>query len=132
MKTALLAFALVLAVPALATESDAPALSDPAEFADALEGCTLATHGAPHPFMRSFTIEHAITGGNDEACLYSQTMPGGMHMECRLSQAGRRGLATEFREQAQGRMSGGTGEQPAWTSECEIVGKDGKRTPMGA
>lgn len=130
MKTALLVFALALAVPALATESDAPALSDPAEFADALESCTVATHGAPHPFMKSFTIEHAITGGDDETCLYSQTMPGGMHMECRLSQAGRSGLATEFREQARGRMSGGTGEQPAWTSECEIVDGTGKRTPM--
>ena len=44
---------------------DAPALTDPAAFAEALESCTVATHSAPHPFMKSFTIEHAITGGED-------------------------------------------------------------------
>lgn len=136
MKPALILFALVLAAPALASEptpaatAAAPAITDPAGFADALEGCTAATHSAPHPFMPSFTIEHTITGEAGGGCAYSQTMPGEMRMECRLSESGRSGLAGEFREQAQGRMSGSTGAQPAWTSECEIVGKDGKRTPM--
>ena len=133
MKSLPLMLALVLAVPAAASAaSGAPApVADPAGFADALESCTPATHAAPHPFMKGFVIEHAITGDQDGRCAYSQTMPGGMRMECRLSEAGRDGLAGEFREQAAGRMSGGTGSQPAWTSDCEIVSKDGKRSPMG-
>lgn len=140
MKPALMLFALVLAAPALASEpaptptpaakAPAPAIADPAGFADALDACTAATHSAPHPFMKGFTIEHTITGEAGGGCAYSQTMPGDMRMECQLSASGRGGLAGEFREQAQGRMSGGTGKQPAWTGECEIVGKDGKRTPL--
>ena len=119
-----------LAVPALAAASPAAEIAGPAAFADALEACTASTHSAPHPFMKGFVIRHSITGEQDGACAYSQTMPGDMRMECRLSDAGRNGLAGEFREQAQGRMSGGTGQQPAWTGECDIVAKDGKRTPM--
>lgn len=134
MKPALMCLALLLATPVLAADpapADGPAdITDPAAFADALEACTAATHAAPHPFMKGFEIRHAITGESDGACAYSQTMPGDMRMECGLSEAGRRGLAGEFREQAQGRMSGSTGAQPAWTGECEIVAKDGKRTPM--
>jgi hypothetical protein len=132
MKLALVSIALLLAMPARAAEPAVAEIADPATFADALEGCTASTHAAPHPFMKGFVIQHVITGEKDDACAYSQTMPGDMRMECRLSEAGRRGLAGEFREQAQGRMSGGTGEQPAWTAECEIVGKDDRRTPMGA
>jgi hypothetical protein len=99
-------------------------------FAEALIGCTVATHQGPHPFVKGFTIEHAIAGETDGRCDYRQTMPGEMRMECRLSADGRAGLAAEFRDQAEGRMSGGTGTQPAWTGECEIVTKDGKRMPM--
>ncbi|HQZ32650.1 MAG TPA: hypothetical protein PLG89_12415 [Arenimonas sp.] len=136
MKPALMLFALVFAAPVTASgpgadeSRAAAAIADPAAFAEALEGCIAASHSAPHPFMKGFTIEHAITGEADGACAYSQTMPGDMRMECRLTEAGRSGLAGEFRQQAQGRMSGSTGAQPAWTSECEIVGKDGKRTPL--
>lgn len=114
-----------------AAAAEVPALADPAAFADALEACTAATHQAPHPFMKGFTIEHAINGEAEGHCAYSQTMPGGMHMACSLTEKGRAGLAEEFREQARGRMSGSTSSQPAWTAECDIVSKDGKRTPMG-
>ncbi|PZO10972.1 MAG: hypothetical protein DCF27_01040 [Lysobacteraceae bacterium] len=135
MKSALFAFALVLAAPAFAaapaaTET-APSITDPTVFADALDACTVATHAAPHPFVRGFVIEHAIAGELDGACAYSQTMPGGMRMECKLSQAGRSGMAGEYREQAAGRMSGSSRTQPAWARECEIVTKDGNRSPMG-
>ena len=143
MKTILPTIALCLALPALAAApaaAPAPAraaagkaaeIAAPAAFADALEACTVSRHAAPHPFMRTFTIEHAIAGERDGACAYSQTMPGEMRMECRLSKAGRSDLAGDLREQAQGRMSGGTGRQPAWSSQCEIVTKDGKRSPIG-
>jgi hypothetical protein len=138
MKAALFSFALVLAAPVYAAAPAAPAATeaaapttDAAGFADALEACTAATHAAPHPFMKGFVIEHAIAGELDGACAYSQTMPGGMRMECKLSEAGRSGMAGDYREQAAGRMSGSTGSQPAWTSECEIVTKDGQRSPMG-
>ena len=65
----------------------------------------------PHPFMRDFVIEHRIDGMEDGQCAYRQSMPGDMHMDCKLGEAGRAGLAAEFREFAAGRMSGGTGEQ---------------------
>jgi hypothetical protein len=133
MKPAAFLMALMFASSSLAaeTEAQAPAtIADPAAFADALQACTASSHTAPHPFMKGFVIEHAIAGEQDGACAYSQTMPGEMRMECKLSEAGRSGLAGEFREQAQGRMSGSTGAQPAWTGECEIVDKAGKRSPM--
>lgn len=136
MKFTWIPLAFVLVTPALAGEpvgATGPAeIADTAAFADAMEQCTASSHLAPHPFMKGFVIRHAIAGEVDGACAYSQTMPGEMRMECRLSGAGRSGLAAEFREQAQGRMSGGTGEQPAWTGECEIVTKDGRRSPMSA
>jgi hypothetical protein len=117
------------AEPVAAPAESAPGAGERA-FAEALIDCTVATHQSPHPFVKGFTIEHAIAVETDGRCGYRQTMPGEMRMECRLSVDGRAGLAAEFREQAEGRMSGGTGAQPAWTSECEIVTKDGKRMPM--
>ncbi len=116
--------------PAEAVPGDAAPGAGERAFATALLGCSAATHSGPHPFVKGFVIEHAITGETDGVCAYSQTMPGQMHMECKLSVDGRAGLAAEFREQAEGRMSGGTGSQPAWSRECEIVTKDGKRMPM--
>jgi len=136
--------ALLLLVPALAfaaapeTEpapsTDTPAAAEAADglaFAASLEACAVASHQSPHPFVSGFVVEHTISGVEDGLCGYSQTMPGGMRMECKLGDAGRNGLAAEFREMAAGRMSGGTGEQPAWTKDCEIVTADGKRMPMG-
>lgn len=115
--------------PVADTAEAAPGAGERA-FAEALIGCRAATHQGPHPFVKGFVIEHAIAGETDGRCGYRQTMPGGMTMECQLTAEGRAGLAAEFREQAEGRMSGGTGAQPAWTRECEIVTKDGKRMPM--
>lgn len=109
------------------TESAAGGLA----FAASLEACVVASHQSPHPFVSGFVVEHAVSGIDGEHCGYSQTMPGGMRMECRLSESGRNALAVEFREMAAGRMSGGTGEQPAWTQECEVVTADGKRMPLG-
>lgn len=120
--------------PAAPSSPDAPA-ADPAAahlaFAAALEACVPAEHRSPHPFVRDFVIEHRIGGMEDGHCAYRQSMPGNMHMECKLGEASRAGLATEFRELAEGRMSGGTGEQPAWTGDCEVVTADGKRMPIG-
>ncbi|WP_146909689.1 hypothetical protein [Arenimonas daejeonensis] len=107
----------------------APGAADRA-FAEALVGCRPATHQGPHPFVKGFVIEHTIAGETDGLCAYSQTMPGSMTMDCKLSTEGRAALATEFRELAEGRMSGGTGSQPGWSRECEIVTQDGKRMPM--
>lgn len=121
------AFALLLA-PAAASEAGA---GDRA-FADKVQACEAATHQSPHPLVRGFTIDHAVTGEADGLCGYRQSMPGGMHMECALSEDGRAGLAHEFREMAEGRMSGSTKAQVAWTSECEIVTADGKRMKLGA
>lgn len=115
--------------PAEPVADDPPGAADRA-FAEALVGCRPAKHQGPHPFVRGFVIDHEIVGESDGICAYTQTMPGGMTMDCKLSSDGRAGLAAEFRELAEGRMSGGTGAQPAWTRECEIVTRDGKRMPM--
>lgn len=135
MRLFMFASLLVLPVTLAAQGPAAPDADDPGArhlaFAAALEACVPATHQTPHPFVRGFVIEHAIAGENDGRCDYTQSMPGNMHMACRLTDAGRAGLAGEFRELAEGRMSGGTGEQPVWTGDCEIVAADGKRTPMG-
>lgn len=115
--------------PAAAPAGSAPGAADRA-FAEALVGCQAATHQGPHPFVKGFVIDHAITGETDGNCAYSQTMPGQMRMECKLSVEGRAGLAAEFRDLSEGRMSGGTASQPGWSRECEIVTQDGKRMPM--
>lgn len=127
----LLGLPLALAARDAAEPSAGDADAETLAFAAALDACVPATHRTPHPFVRGFTIEHAITGENEGRCDYTQTMPGGMHMACRLTDPGRAALAAEFREMAEGRMSGGTGAQPAWTADCEVVSADGKRTPMG-
>lgn len=131
MKPSVFALFLVsIPVAAIAAE-EPPAAMDPAAFADAVASCTPASRTEPHPFMKGFEIAHAVIGETDGRCDYTQSMPAGMHMACRLGEEGRAGLAEEFREQAAGRMSGGTGQQKAWTRDCEIVTADGKRTPMG-
>ena len=130
--------ALAIAGPARTPDAETPpaqsAAADPAAanlaFAAALEACVPASHQSPHPFVRGFVIEHSISGMDDELCGYSQTMPGDMRMECKLDEPGRAGLAAEFRELAEGRMSGGTGEQPAWTGSCEVLTPDGKRMKL--
>src|SRR5688572_25036572 len=118
-----------VASPAEPVAEEVPGVADRA-FAEALVGCRPATHEGPHPFVKGFVIEHRITGESGDVCGYTQTMPGGMTMDCRLSADGRAALAAEFRELAEGRMSGGTGSPPGWTRECEIVTRDGKRMPM--
>ncbi|HEX5694217.1 MAG TPA: hypothetical protein VFY00_06325 [Arenimonas sp.] len=133
----------LLLVPALAlaVQSEAPpapakdtpatgAATNDLAFAASLEACVAASHRSPHPFVSGFVIEHQISGLEDGRCNYSQSMPGNMRMECKFSDAGRNAMALEFREMAAGRMSGGTGEQPAWTQDCEIITADGKRMPM--
>lgn len=116
-------------LPAAASEADAGA-GDRA-FAGHVAACEAASHQSPHPFVRGFTIDHAVAGETDGRCTYTQTMPGGMRMECGLSAEGRAALAHEFREMAEGRMSGSTESQATWTRECEIVTADGKRLPVG-
>ncbi|ODS64989.1 MAG: hypothetical protein ABS41_00880 [Arenimonas sp. SCN 70-307] len=118
----------------LATSAPLPASEAGAAdraFAERVAACEAASHQSPHPFMRDFAIEHAVTGETDGTCGYTQSMPGGMRMECALSEAGRDGLAAEFREMAEGRMSGSSQEKKAWTGECEIVTADGKRLKVG-
>lgn len=124
-----------LLLPALALASAPLPASEAGDadraFADSVAACEAASHQQPHPFVRDFTIEHAVTGEADGRCGYTQSMPGGMRMECALSEAGREGLAADFREMAEGRMSGSTNTEKPWADECEIVTADGKRLKIG-
>ena len=108
---------------------DPAPIADPSAFAARLEACEPDAYSAPHPFVRGFQSAHAIEGERDGACRYTQTMPGGMRMECALSPAGRTALAASFEQMAAGRMRGSTASAPAWAAECEIVTADGKRMP---
>lgn len=101
-------------------------------FADALDACKTGKVATAHPLMKSFVIEHTITGEKESACAYSQTMPGKMTMECRFSPANRKLMAAELRASAAGGpMRGGTSQaQPEWARECEIVTASGARSPM--
>jgi hypothetical protein len=122
---------LVFALQATAATT-APALAmDASGFARQLNACTAATFEMPHPLMPDFTIRHEIGAEHHEqACEYSQTMPGGMRMECLFTAAGRRAYAAEFEALAAGRLQGGTSQSPAWSEDCEIVTADGRRLPV--
>lgn len=119
-----------LSMPLVAQAQDLPEAEDAETFAAAVADCTPASRREPHPFVKDFEIEHRVSGETGGRCDYGQTMPGGMHMSCRLGEEGRASLAGEFRGQASGRMSGGTGQKPAWTRDCEIITAEGKRLPM--
>lgn len=101
-------------------------------FADSLEACEAGKVATAHPFMKSFVIEHAVTGEKAGACAYSQTMPGKMTMECAFTGAGRKAMAADIRATvAGGPMRGGTSQaQPEWAKECELVTVAGARSPM--
>jgi hypothetical protein len=127
-------FVVVAAAGVLASQSQTPAASSPAEieaFSKALESCTAATAATPHPFVRTFTIEHTVGRETDGKCDYRQTMPGKMTMVCGLSAEGRRQLAAEMRTMATGgSMRGSTSAAPAqWMKECEIETASGQRSP---
>ena len=73
---------------------------------EALRACAPASCGQPHFFVRNFTIEHRITGIEDGACAYKQSMPGEMSLTCQLSEAGREEIAAEMEAfQRTGEMS---------------------------
>lgn len=120
---------------ALQTPAPPPTTSSQAEvaaFVEALTDCTVAKAATPHPLMRSFTVEHSITGLGATGCDYRQTMPGRMTMVCALSPAGRKAMATEMSVYAKGgSMSGSTSAaKPVWWNECQLELPDGKRQPM--
>ena len=120
------------------SQAPAPTPNSPEQvgvFADALEACRAGKVATAHPLMKSFVIEHTITGAKGEkldACGYVQTMPGKMTMECAFSLENRKLMAAELRASAAGGpMRGGTSQaQPEWAKECEIVTASGARSPM--
>jgi len=102
-------------------------------FAKSLEACAPGAISTPHPLMKSFIVEHQISGATKDRCAYSQTMPGRMKMICALSGDGRKALGTDLRAMAAGSsLKGSTsGPAPVWMKECEIEMPDGKRIPAG-
>jgi hypothetical protein len=118
--------------PAPAQPPTPGSVEDVRTFADALESCKTGKVATAHPLMKSFVIEHTVTGDKDAACGYVQTMPGKMTMECKFSASGRKLMAAELRASvAGGPMRGGTSmAQPEWAKECEIVTASGARSPM--
>lgn len=109
--------------------SPPPAATDAAGFAQRVAACEPSAFSTPHPFVSGFDSEHRIAGEQDGTCRYTQSMPGGMRMECAFTEAGRQAFAAEFKALAAGRMQGGTDQAPAWTDECEIVTATGQRLP---
>ncbi len=105
--------------------------TDATAFAAALETCDSASFRHPHPLMHGFESAHAIDGMREGSCHYTQSMPGGMRMECAFDATQRSAFAAEFLAMAAGRLQGGSGETKSWQSACEIVTGDGKRMPLG-
>jgi len=125
---------LLLVMAPLAAAQDPPAPGeDPAAFADALAACEPAALRIPHPLVRPFFVVHTVHGEKDGRCRYDQTMPGDMTMECAFTPEGRKAMVEEIRKLAGDAILQGStkGPQPAWTKDCEIVTKDGTRTPFG-
>lgn len=121
----------LLALQAAAAANAPSPATDAAGFARQLQACTAGSFEMPHPLVPGFTIHHEIGAEHHEqACEYSQSMPGGMRMECLFTAAGRQAYAAEFEALAAGRLQGGTGRSPAWTEDCEIVTADGTRLPV--
>lgn len=134
MRLGFLALALSAAVVVSTAAVARQTLSTPAEieaFARALPACTAAAANTAHPLMKSFVIEHRISGEAAGKCGYSQSMPGKMTMICALGADGRTALAADLKAMAAGgAMSGGTAQkQPAWMSECEIQLPNGTKIP---
>jgi hypothetical protein len=118
--------------PAPAQPPTPGSVEDVRAFADGLESCKTGKVATAHPLMKSFVIEHTVTGDKDATCGYVQTMPGKMTMECKFTASGRKLMAAELRASvAGGPMRGGTSmAQPEWAKECEIVTASGTRSPM--
>ncbi|MEZ5960813.1 MAG: hypothetical protein R3C30_10380 [Hyphomonadaceae bacterium] len=100
-------------------------------FADAMERCAPAACSQRHPFMRSFQIDHRVSGLEGDRCAYTQTMPGDMLMTCRFTPEGRAEMAGQIREMERGNLSGGTGRDSAMTRECEVRDSNGVVIPWG-
>jgi hypothetical protein len=81
--------------------------------------------------MRTFTIDHRVTGLEGERCGYTQSVPGDMSMTCRFTPEGRTEMAELILEMERGNLSGGTGQQSVLTRECEVRDRDGNVLPWG-
>jgi hypothetical protein len=112
-------------------QSSAPTAASCQALPAALRGCEAITCNEPHPFVRSFTMEHRVAGPDGDRCGYTQRMPGDMSMSCRLSEEGRNEMAAQVEEMARGNLSGGTGRQNAMTRECEVRDSSGTVVPWG-
>jgi hypothetical protein len=127
-----LAVVSALALPAVSQPQEPALAAACAALPEALRGCAPATCQQPHPFMRSFTITHTVSGPDEAACAYTQSMPGDMVMSCRFSEAGRAEFALEVEEMLAGRMSGSTSAPAsATTRECEVRDRNGNLVPWG-
>ena len=133
--TFLFVLSTMCAMPAGLAAQSADAPVDPAllAFAEKVRACEVATAEQTHPLVPGFTIEHAITGGREAACDYSQSMPGDMHMICVFDASTLAAYADELEQAATtGQMAGSSsGAQPVWTSSCEIETAAGERLPLG-
>lgn len=135
MTATVLTFALLALAASQAATPPAPSgTAEVAAFVDALGTCTEAKAATPHPLMRSFIVEHTISGLQENGCGYTQTMPGNMKIVCTLSPEGRKALASEMSPYVKGgTISGSTAAAlPTWWRECQLETADGKRSQMAA
>ncbi len=81
----------------------------------AMAACTPGVCSQPHPFVEDFEIEHRIHGEDDGACVYAQTRPGNVEVECRLTPDGRQAQAAILDEIGRGVVSAAY-----FATECAI------------
>lgn len=134
MLASLLSIALSLLVSQAPPAVQPSGTAEIAAFVEAIGTCTEAKAATPHPLMKSFTVEHTISGLQEAGCGYTQTMPGNMKIVCALSPEGRKALASEMSVYVKGgTIAGSTAAPlPTWWRECQLETADGKRSQMAA
>lgn len=123
-----------------AASLSAPAAANCESFAEALRACAPAACRQPHPIVPNFTIEHRVTGVEDGACAYTQSVPGDMHMSCRFSERGRMEVAEQMQDMLSGRQTNFSfsfstsdpAQDTALTRECALLDSNGDVVSWGA
>ena len=120
----------VIASPAAATDRFAAAAES---LIGALDTCTPVTVETPHLLVRDYDVVHIVDGMSEGGlCLYTQTMPGDMLMDCALTVDGRQAFIDEWVDlletaSGNGSLTISTSDpSPAWAGECEIVLPNGQ------
>lgn len=94
-------------------------------FIQALQSCRPSTYDERHPLVADFTVVHTVHGKDRDRCEYSQTMPDGMLMTCKLDDAGMADLIQAKRDFETNGIKGSftAGAPKGVMQQCEFSGE---------